>query len=344
LFFADKDEKVCERVKEFFKEKKDVKPQPEICFTSEGIIEKRENGFVLPPVDENAKIPNAMSVTAFKTYKQCPYRFYLGNILHLEHLDDSDNELPASTFGTLIHKALEEFGSDEATKNLEDADEIFQVVRKTFEKLSAAQFGKDPKPAVLFQIELAKQRLAHFADKQAEWRGKGWEIIDTEKSFSVDDGIKICEGMALKGKIDRIDRKIKDGTVEYTVLDYKSGDNAEQPDKAHLKGKEDSKEWIDFQLPLYRYLLQEKGGYEGTISLGYFTLPKDNTGGVKLAKWNEDGNEGYNDTAIEECRGIAKAILKGKDNIKEIFAISEKPPKYDNFPEICLVPQVKRKW
>ncbi|GHT14470.1 hypothetical protein FACS1894170_11500 [Planctomycetales bacterium] len=154
----------------------------------------------------------------------------------------------------LLHLAAEyfvrEFGKDKTKRDLDNPDVLYQTVVKKFDELSAGQFGESPKPAVLFQIALAKQRLKRFARKQAERRKEGWQIIETEKSFRVEDKITICDGMILTGKIDRIDKRIKDGITEYAVLDYKSSDTAITPDKVHRQGKKE-KEFPAFQ---YQFL------------------------------------------------------------------------------------------
>jgi ATP-dependent helicase/nuclease subunit B len=51
----------------------------------------------------------AMTVTSFKDYLACPYRFYLKRVLKLDVRDDSAAEMDASVFGTLMHDVLEGF-------------------------------------------------------------------------------------------------------------------------------------------------------------------------------------------------------------------------------------------
>ena len=51
-------------------------------------------------------------------------------------------------------------------------------------------------------------------------------------------------------KIDRIDRNARTGT--WCILDYKTGDRVRDPESTH---RTRGGEWLDLQLPLYRFLL-----------------------------------------------------------------------------------------
>ena len=77
------------------------------------------------------------------------------------------------------------------------------------------------------------------------------------------------EPVALKGRIDRIDRH-EDGRV--AIWDYKTGDNAKTPAQAHRRGGR----WVDLQLPLYVLLAGELLAEEGKpAELGYVNLGRD---------------------------------------------------------------------
>src|SRR4029453_3255154 len=58
----------------------------------------------------------ALSVTKFRDYMACPYRFYLRHVLELQAVDDQADELDGGTFGGLAHWVLEQFGRAEDAK------------------------------------------------------------------------------------------------------------------------------------------------------------------------------------------------------------------------------------
>ncbi|MDR0871438.1 MAG: PD-(D/E)XK nuclease family protein [Planctomycetaceae bacterium] len=325
LFFAADDVTVCERVKRFFGEQ----PKRESVRFANEEIKERQFGFTVPAAENIGSEITKLSVSDFKNYKICPYRFYLKRLKYLQHLNDTDAEMGANTFGSLIHKVLELFGKS-GYRNADDAAVIERFVLNEFRTLAEQQYGSAP-AAVQLQFGMAEQRLKAFAVKQAERRNEGWTIVDTEIHFGEKDGIKILDGtlpIYLTGRIDRIDRH-KNG--EYAVLDYKTGDSKAAPEEVHRKGRKGAKEWVDFQLPLYDFLVRHCGRESvipanAEIQLGYFVLPKDDTGGIITVKWSPDEIK----AAAEECRDIAQKIRRNE------FPLAEDPPKYDDFPEICL--------
>ena len=70
----------------------------------------KHSNLPVPTVSEKECPIKAMSVTAFKAYLECPFRFYLRHVLGLKPLDDLASELAANQFGDLVHGALENFG------------------------------------------------------------------------------------------------------------------------------------------------------------------------------------------------------------------------------------------
>jgi ATP-dependent helicase/nuclease subunit B len=117
--------------------------------------------------------------------------------------------------------------------------------------------------------------------------------------FIVDD-----EPFTLRGRIDRID--YHEGLARLLVLDYKTADSGNGPERTHRKRDE----WVDLQLPLYRHLLKAatltaKVPSDLPIEMGYVVLPRDLTSaGLALAEWDSQMLEG----ADERARQIVQAI------------------------------------
>lgn len=289
LLLATPNEKLADRCLRLFNGKADCTP---IVMA----VSQDELLFKVPKPEPLAEPITSMSVTNFADYLRCPYRFYLKKVMRIRTMDDKLTELDGSKFGTLAHAVLEDFGLSEL-KDSDDVDEIGLYLAERLVTLAKEEFGEQPKPAVQVQLAQLRLRLDAFAVKQAEWRSNGWKIIQTE--FEEERGEMNVDGepFFLKGRIDRIDHRVVDGKHQYAVLDYKAGDAGDAPDKKHIKGKDypvQPEQWVDLQLPLYRYLLRSVEGLpeelnDTNVRLGYVLLPSvpSNTR-FAMATWNDD--------------------------------------------------------
>ena len=80
----------------------------------------------VPPPDvpaENLELKR-ISVTAFRDYLDCPFRYYLKHVLGMEALDDQKMELDAMDFGSLVHDTLHEMALNEEMRRCEDVDRL----------------------------------------------------------------------------------------------------------------------------------------------------------------------------------------------------------------------------
>ena len=200
------------------------------------------------PRPETVRPPTRISVTAFREYLRCPYRFYLKHVLKLRSESDDLSEMDAPQFGNLIHDTLALLEGDIGRSS--DVDEVTEFLVSNLQTLATETFGANPAAAVLIQIEQAEQRLRNFAVEQAKRAADGWEIRYVETGVEASDGLKIGHGgeLNLIGRIDRVD--FHPETNRWAIWDYKTSDKAKAPVTAHWSKKDG---WIDLQLPLYRY-------------------------------------------------------------------------------------------
>jgi ATP-dependent helicase/nuclease subunit B len=170
------------------------------------------------------------------------------------------------------------------------------------------------------QLAQLRLRLDAFAEKQAQWRERGWKIIRTE--LEEDHGELIVDDVAiqLRGRIDRIDHRVKNGIHQFAVLDYKTGDAGDAPKKKHLKGHRTGEpvlpgHWVDLQLPLYRYLLKsidELGmdvpeSEQSEVKLGYVLLPSvASETRFEIATWSDETLASADQAAHEVVRRIRR--------------------------------------
>ena len=239
---------------------------------------------VRPPRDTPARKlePAGISVTAFRDYLACPFRFYLKRMLEMEEVDDLKTELDALDFGSLVHDVLHEMARDEEMRRCRDAGQLQDFLCTRAEDWAAACYGRHRPLQVEIQMESAKQRLREAARVQARLVREGWEIVGAEKDIQGE-----LEGFRVRGKIDRIDQHRETGRIR--LLDYKTSESAQTPEEAHMASLPRDREmadyakvavgggqkrWIDLQLPLYAILLSSEGEFQGPYELGYFNLPK----------------------------------------------------------------------
>ena len=268
-----------------------------------------------PPA--NAKI-SALNVTAFRDYLSCPFRFYLRHGLRMEPIYPEKTELDAMDFGTLVHAALEQLGRERPLRDCAEAETLRKFLLGALERTARGRFGAELTLPLVIQFESARQRLARAAEVLAEQRAAGWVVERVEWKFPA--GLALG-GLALRGKIDRIERHAETGSVR--VLDFKTSDRPSRPREAHCRRAARADEhapefarfdlggeslvWTDLQLPLYLDAVAAEFGADATC--GYFNLPKA-VGETAVAEW-EDFSAEWRAAAGRCAEGVAAAVAAG---------------------------------
>ncbi len=265
----------------------------------------------LPPAQLS---PRRLSVTAFKDYLDCPFRFYLKHILGMEELADRKTELDAMEFGTLIHYALQRMAQTREIQSSHDEHRIARFLHAQAEAWVRERFGESVPLTVQVQIDAARSRLSAAARLQASLAAEGWQIVRSEMRIR-----GRLRGMDINGRIDRVDLHPPTGKVR--LLDYKTTDRPTPPEdthlrpgsseaplyaRVHLNGKE--KRWADLQLPLYRLLLPKETPFLSDVEIGYFNLPKA-IGDTGVSIW-----EGFTQTLLDSARKCAEGVIEDIQN------------------------------
>lgn len=280
--------------------------------------------------------PERLSPTAFRSYLECPFRFYLRHVLKMEAVDPAKCELDAFDFGTLCHAPLERF-SEPTWRDCTDERVLAAMLVEEFDRGAHARFGASSAVPVVAQLESARQRLRRAAAVQARERAAGWVTQETERAFKIELG-----GLVISGKIDRIDRH--EHTGEWRVLDYKTSDTPKYPVDAHLgRAREDAPEWmtvagpngrprawIDLQLPLYVHALpQLVPAAAGTRPhCAYFNLPKA-VSATAVAPWEE-----FTIELQESALRCAEAVIAAVRAERFWPPNEEVNPEFDAFAEL----------
>jgi ATP-dependent helicase/nuclease subunit B len=281
-----------------------------------------QRAWLLQPREQAA--PRRLSVTAFRDYLKCPFRFYLGRVLGMKRVDAAKTELDARDFGDLCHGALEAMARERALRDCTEAGTLREFLLAELDRIVRLRFGNQLALPLIVQVESARQRLAKAAEVQARERAEGWVIERAEWRFP-DVPARTLGGLVVRGKIDRIDRH--EGSGAWRVLDYKTSDRAVTPREAHcrmtgrLRGTERASDiarfmingaehvWIDLQLPLYLWALEQEkaAGWPATgVACGYFHLPKA-VGETGVAVWT-DYSAAWHAAAVRCAEAVAEAI------------------------------------
>ncbi len=328
LLFAAEAQTVARRAVQLFKPPLGAKTRRQLLA---GLPPAPKVSALSPPKpDVLHEPPERISVTAFRSYLACPYRYYLQHVLKLAALRDAAEELDGGMFGELVHDVLQHFGRDPQARQSDRAEAIYDFLDERLSAVAAARYGSlHGRPAVRMQVEQIRRRLRAFAEIQALRTAGGWQIVhseDVDKQLSTllqVDG----RGTTLYGRIDRIDWHEPTSTI--LVLDYKTADAGEPPDKVHRRGGA----WVDLQLPLYRHLLAGvplAGGpsSQSAVQLGYFVLPKDVTrSSVQVAEWTAADLSQADETARDVIRKIRQ---------QHFWPPADPPPAFsDELAPIC---------
>ncbi len=280
--------------------------------------------------NENKSITH-LSVTAFKSYLNCPFRFYLSNVMRMRALDDSKREMDAMDFGSMIHAALQRMGESDIWKN-ENANTIADFLITEADNFIKHQFSSPPPIPVQIARDSARQRLRQAAHIQVELTRSGWDIIRAESRYEMS-----INDMSIRGTIDRVDQNRDTGAIR--IIDYKTSDREITPLKAHIANQNKThpefaqleienknRRWIDLQLPLYLMLLKTDGLSSDSTELAYFNLPKSisQTGIQTWDNWNQ--------SLLTSANTCAKTIIEKIQD--RVFWPPIENIKYDNFEKL----------
>ena len=148
-------------------------------------------------------LPKKFSLTEISELISDPYAIYAKKILQLRELQKIDFEPSYAEFGSLVHKALEEFVKNDQTKNFEEI----------FEKYFLSQEAKLiwwPKFEKIFS-DFVRENSKFFDSKNA-----------VEKPIKIEIG-----EVVINGKIDRV---IFDSQKRAQIFDYKTGQSPSRKD------------------------------------------------------------------------------------------------------------------
>jgi len=195
------------------------------------------------PTVSTAQLPRQYSPTAYQTLLDCPYRFFVRSVLGIRELDEADEPLDKSDYGTTLHRILKAFHDGQPPLERDAA-------RVRLNALSAAEFAALPAwTAAAWRSKWEKIQPAYL-DAWLAHAAAGWRYASGETDFTTSLSVAGLGEIVLHGRVDRVDEK---GDARY-VIDYKTG--AAQGLKKKLKDPAEA-----VQLPFYAWLCEAAAAY-----------------------------------------------------------------------------------
>jgi ATP-dependent helicase/nuclease subunit B len=195
-----------------------------------------------------AHLPRRYSPSAYQTLLDCPYRFFVKNVLRIEELDAVDEALDKSDYGSALHRILKAF-HDSAPQPERD------TARTRLAEISAAEFATLPAWTAAAWASKWNSIQPAYIDAWLDWVEQGWRYASGETGFAVVHRVPGLGEITLHGRIDRVDERLDhDGGDARTVIDYKT--SAASGLRKKLKDPTEA-----VQLPFYAWLADAAAAY-----------------------------------------------------------------------------------
>ena len=286
--------------------------------------------------DKNSGGTRTFSPSSLNMYLDCPFRFYLSKILHVDKPEELSDDVEVNEFGTIFHATMEYFYNDlmeevkrsgrdvinssDYPENLKSPEFIRKIegyVMKAFkEKYFHIEDEKEGIPELsgvqmINRDAIVRYALAMFAlDKEYA----PFKVVGTEKKCVIQMEISIDQDKKVEveiyGEIDRLDEK--DGKLR--VVDYKTGGKSKKIESVEGLFDPNTKDRYKYglQVMMYAYMYGKQNQVEGIKpSIAY----------LKDAKCTNDldltlGKDGV----VEDAMCYSEEIEDGLKNVMaEVF-------------------------
>lgn len=174
------------------------------------------------------KLPEKLSFSSLALYLQCPFRFFLTVLLGWREEENRPRELDPGSYGTALHEALQFL-----TGKTIHPESDFSAWQAQSEDLLRSQIRRDHGEPLSFALALQQESL--LSRLRTFWKIQEKEVRETRTSFQViatEETLHLeFAGLAVRGRLDRLDLR---ADQTYCILDYKTANTAQTPEKKHL--------------------------------------------------------------------------------------------------------------
>jgi RecB family exonuclease len=231
-------------------------------------------------------VDRPVSPTALEAYAKCPFRYFLGNVLHVGEMEKPEEivTIEPATIGSVVHDILQRF-FEATAKRADPAADWTAEERQVLADITAEEFSKTEREGLtgkdltwraeqarisrdlqlLLDRELRERREGGYTFKAAE---VGFGVDPNERAlqplpaatFELEDGRTI----RFRGYVDRVDERPNGQLI---VTDYKTGSTSSyedlKPDNPMLGGR-------FLQLPIYALAFRDQSN--GPVQARYWFI------------------------------------------------------------------------
>ena len=246
-------------------------------------------GGLTHPVPEavTARFTGTLSATSLQRYAECPFRYYLQDVLGVRPPEEPDEDkIDAAERGSAVHSVLERLvraaiqagkAPAEPWSQAEHASAQQMLAEQADRMLAGGKAGRAVPWAV--QVERWRRQLRQVLVADDAYRAaRGTVPRDVEHAFGRDDQPPLVLDLPggqvrLAGSIDRVDET---GDGELVVIDYKTGKSGKYEtfprcdDDAAAAGADLTGRGKKLQLPLYALAARRVYGGDATPVSAYY--------------------------------------------------------------------------
>jgi CRISPR/Cas system-associated exonuclease Cas4 (RecB family) len=264
-----------------------------------------------------------ISPSAINKFMRCPLDFYYRYVVGLGEVESLEENMEASTFGSIVHDVLETLYKRYVGKTMLDEDfnafkfELDTLIDEAIHRLYNSNFELAGFDIIMRRIvkRMIEVVLEHDQLKFGEARAKGEErmVNGVEVELKADlpmEKIGVSLPARVRGKADRVDEQ----NGNFMVLDYKTG--SVKSDELKLSDKEgpwlkDTKPKL-LQILTYSYMWVKDGHAPEHTQAMLFGLKQAKQGPVPLMRGQEPAvlREVDIEKFEEELLGVLKSLLE----------------------------------
>ncbi len=282
------------------------------------------NEKVTKKLDELFK--KGLSPSALNTFINCPLDFYYKYILGLREGKEVEENIEASTFGTMIHNVLERVYKDNfLTPSKPVTIDVLTIERKNLEQYLEEEYLKEFTKTDMkygqnrLSFDVSVNLLKSFIDEQVkELKVINFPIFIKELEEAIEANFAwdingIEKSIKIKGNADRIEQF---GT-EYRIIDYKSGKcdadkvslskpSKKNPDLNLENITYHDKKGYARQLLMYAIMFQQQFPERTNFSAGIISM-------INIKEWvqNVKVSGDKNELLTDEILDLFKIEIKG---------------------------------
>lgn len=291
----------------------------------------------------DALFEKGLSPSALNTFISCPLDFYYKYILGLREGKEVEENIEASTFGTMIHNVLERVYKDNfLTPSKAVTIDILTAEKKNLENYLEEEYLKEFTKTDMkygqnrLSFDVSVNLLKSFIDKQIKelkvinfpiYIKELEEAIEANFTWSINGEEK---SIKIKGNADRIEQF----GSEYRIIDYKSGKcDAEKVSltKPSKKNPNISLENITYhdkkgyarQLLMYAIMFQQQFPQRTNFSAGIISM-------INIKEWVQnvkvsgDKNELLTDEILDLFKDEIRSVIESMYDPKFVYAHNDK--------------------